>query len=235
MGRKPTHTVGNRPTDRRARGRRRVSERSRAINVVSATAFVVGGSLFAIGAAIAQADVGGPRLAAGVYLVGGVFFSTGGYAAVLQVINGPRDGAWRWWTAEPGRLEWLSTVVLFVGTLVFAINLVDSLIGDLSPAQYDRLVWSPDMIGCALFLVSGHLAMVEISGSWLPCWRPRQLGWRIVAVNQLGSVLFMVSAVASLARADGDMIAIGIANWGTLTGALCFAVAGVMQEFERPD
>ena len=45
----------------------------------------------------------------------------------------------------------------------------------------------------------------------------------------------MVSAVASLIRADGDMIAIGIANWGTLTGALCFAIAGVMQEFEHPD
>jgi peptidoglycan/LPS O-acetylase OafA/YrhL len=87
----------------------------------------------------------------------------------------------------------------------------------------------------ALFLVSGHLAMVQISGNWLPCWRPRDRGWRIAAANQLGSVLFMVSAVASLVRGDGDMVAIGIANWGTLTGALCFAFAGVMQEFERPN
>src|ERR1700733_10885530 len=219
---------------RRPTGRRRVSLRGRGINAVSATAFVIGGSLFAIGAVLAQGDVGGPRLAAAVYLVGGVFFSTGAYAAALQIINGPRQGRWRWWSVEPARLEWLSTVVLFVGTLVFAINLLDSLIGDLSPAQYDRLVWSPDMVGCALFLVAGHLAMVEISGTWLPCWRPRDLGWRIVAVNQLGSVLFMVSAVASLVRAEGDMIAVGLANWGTLTGALCFAVAGVMQEFEQP-
>jgi hypothetical protein len=222
-------------TNPRLSGRRRVSERSRAINAVSATAFVIGGSLFAIGAALAQGEVGEPRLVAGVYLAGGVFFSTGAYAAVLQIVNGPRTKRWRWWSAEPARLEWLSTVVLFAGTLIFAINLLDSLLGDLSPAQYDRLVWSPDMVGCALFLVSGHFAMVEISGSWLPCWRPRDLGWWIVAVNQLGSTLFMAAAVASLVRADGDMIAIGIANWGTLTGALCFAVAGVMQEFERPN
>jgi hypothetical protein len=216
--------------------------RLRRINAVAATAFVGGGSLFAIGAALAQGDVGGPRLAAGVFLAGGVFFSTGGYASLLQVVNGPRQGAggellakrWRWWATEPARLEWLSALVLFAGTLVFGINLLDSLLGDLSPAQFDRLVWSPDMIGCALFLVSGHLAMVEISGSWLPCWRPRDLGWRIVAVNQLGSVLFMASAVATLVRADGDMVAVGIANWGTLTGALCFAVAGVFQEFEHP-
>lgn len=76
--------------------------------------------------------------------------------------------------------------------------------------------------------------MVAISGTPLPCWRPHRLDWWIVAVNQLGSVLFMVSAVASFVRADGDMIAVAIANWGTLTGALCFAVAGVIQEFDQP-
>jgi hypothetical protein len=193
----------------------------RRLNAVAATAFVCGGSLFAIGAALSQADVGEPRLAAGVYLAGGAFFSTGGYFSILLA----RGRA---------ALDQLSALVLFAGTLVFAINLLDALIGDLSPAQYDRLVWSPDMVGCALFLVSGHLAMVSISGSWLPCWRPADAGWRIAAVNQLGSVLFMASAVASLVRSDGDMIAVGIANWGTLTGALCFAIAGVMQEFDRP-
>jgi hypothetical protein len=191
------------------------------VNAISAPAFVIGGSLFAIGAVLSQADVGEPRLAAGVYLVGGVFFSTGGATGVRLSRGGPP-------------LAQLSALVLFVGTLIFAINLVDSFIGDLSPAQYNRLVWSPDMVGCALFLVSGHFAMVQLSGSWLPCWRPRELDWRIVATNQLGSALFMLAAVAAFVRAEGDMIAVGIANWGTLTGALCFAVAGLMQEFQRP-
>ncbi len=54
-------------------------------------------------------------------------------------------------------------------------------------------------------------------------------------MNQLGSVLFMVSAVASFVQpSTGDALATGVANWGTLTGALCFALAGVMQEFEHP-
>ena len=160
----------------------------RRVNAFAATAFVIGGSLFAIGAALAQGDVGGPRLAAGVYLLGGVFFCTGGGASVRLSRGRPP-------------LEQLSALVLFAGTLVFAINLLDSLIGDLTPVQFDRLVWSPDMVGCALFLVSGHFAMVALSGSWLPCWRPRDLGWRIVALNQLGSILFMVSAVATFVRA----------------------------------
>jgi hypothetical protein len=214
----------------------------RRANAVAAGAFLVGGSLFAIGAGLAQADIGDPRMVAVVYLVGGVFFSTGGYSSVLLAINAPhrrRDGSWergpwQWWGREPTNYDYLAAAILFAGTIVFGINLIDSLIGDLSAAQQDRLIWSPDVIGCILFLVSGLMAMVDISGSW---WRLRGegLGWWIVFVNQAGSVLFMVSGIASFVRADGDMIAVGIANWGTLTGALCFAVAGFMQFFEPPD
>jgi hypothetical protein len=210
----------------------------RLTNAVAATAFLVGGSLFAIGAGLAQAGVT-ETVCAPVYLAGGVFFSSGGYASVLQVVNEPSTPggeapAWRWWSREPQRLQWLSAVVLFVGTLVFAINLVDSFIEGLSPGEEDRLVWSPDMIGCALFLVSGHMALVGIGGG-RRFWRHRDLGWWIVGVNQIGSALFMVSAVASFVRpSTGDALAVGIANWGTLTGALCFAAAGLMQEFEHP-
>ncbi len=214
--------------------------RLRRANFVAATAFLIGGSLFAIGAALAQAGVA-ETACAGVYLVGGVLFSTGGYVSVLQVINEPEEGAtgrlarWRWWGRQPRRLQWLSAAALFAGTLVFAINLVDSFIQELSPAAEDRLVWSPDMVGCALFLISGHLAMVGISGDFWRVWQRRDLGWWIIAVNQVGSILFMVSAVAAFVRpSTGDALATGIANWGTLTGALCFAVGGLMQEFEHP-
>ena len=199
----------------------RSSRRSALVNAVAATAFLVGGSLFALGAALAQSGVN-PTVCATVYLVGGVFFSTGGYASVVQVRGEPR-------------LQRTSAIVLFAGTLVFAINLIDSFIQELTPAAFDRLVWSPDMIGCALFLISGHLAMTGIAGHFWRIWHRRDLGWWIIAVNQLGSILFMVSAVATFVRpSSGDMLATGIANWGTLTGALCFAIAGLMQEFEHP-
>lgn len=199
----------------------RSSRRSALVNAVAASAFLIGGSLFAIGAALAQAGVN-PTACASVYLIGGVFFSTGGYASVVQVHGEPR-------------LQRSSAVVLFAGTLVFAINLIDSFIQELTPAAFDRLVWSPDMVGCALFLVSGHLAMAGIAGDFWRIWHRRDLGWWIIAVNQLGSILFMVSAVATFVRpSSGDMLATGIANWGTLTGALCFAIAGLMQEFEHP-
>lgn len=196
--------------------------------------------MFATGAALAQSGVT-PSLYLSVYLVGGVFFSTGGFASLVQVVNEPDEiggiapTQWRWWSREPRRLAWLSAAILFTGTLVFAINLVDSFIEGFGPVGEDRLVWSPDIVGCALFLISGHLAMVGIAGGWRRFWRRRDLGWWIVAVNQLGSILFMVSAIASFVRpSSGDELAVGVANWGTFGGALCFAIAGVMQEFEHP-
>src|ERR1700759_2436510 len=120
-----------------------VEERLRRTNAIAATAFVVGGSLFCVGALLAQGDVGGPRLAAAVFVAGGVFFTTGGYASVLLAVNA-HSGAWRWWSAEPGRLDWASAVTLFVGTLYFGASLLAALIGDLTTAQIHRLVWSPE-------------------------------------------------------------------------------------------
>jgi hypothetical protein len=203
------------------------------VNAVAATAFVIGGSLFCVGALLAQADIGGPRLAAAVFLVGGVFFTTGGYTSVLLVANA-NGVRWRWWSTEPSRLDWASAVTLFVGTLYFGASLLVALIGDLTTAQIHRLVWSPEVIGCVLFLVSGHLALVQLRRERRQARRD-DLGWWIAIINQTGSALFMVAAIAAFVRpTTGDELAVGIANWGTFAGAACFAAAGVIQEFDRP-
>jgi hypothetical protein len=220
------------------------ARRLRWTNTIAAIAFVLGGSIFALGALLAQADVGSPRLVAAVFLLGGVFFTTGGYASVLLVANAPRGadadgvvrtGRWRWWSAEPGRLDWASAVALFVGTLYFGASLLAALLGDLTTAQEHRLVWSPEIVGCVLFLLSGHLALTELRRERPRGHRADDLGWWIAVVNQLGSALFMVAAVAAFVRpSTGDELAVGVANWGTFAGAACFALAGAMQELERP-
>ncbi|MER7723307.1 hypothetical protein [Streptomyces sp. NPDC096323] len=216
--------------------------RLRRLNAIAASAFAVGGCLFASGAAMAQFGAG-DATGAWIYFVGGLCFNTGGYVSLLQSINAPRqdDGIgalaarrWSWWSYEPGRIDWLSTFLLFVGTLVFGINLLSSLLQGLSVQQVNRLIWAPDMVGCTLFLISGHLALVEVCHG-RPGIRPADLGWWIVAVNQLGSVLFMVAALADFTRpATASVVNVDIANWGTLTGALCFSAGGVLQYFERP-
>ncbi|MDX3310918.1 hypothetical protein ACWGH3_16020 [Streptomyces sp. NPDC054884] len=213
--------------------------RLRRLGDIAAIAFVIGGALFTAGAAVAQFGAADATECASVYFAGGLFFTTGGYASLLQAINAPRhvpgrEGQlvtcpWRWWSYEPTRVDWLSTFVLFAGTLVFAVDLLDSFLQGLTARQANRLIWAPDVIGCVLFLLSGHLAFAEICHGRFGV-RPHDLGWWIVAVNQLGSVLFMVSALAAYTRpATGSLVNADIANWGTLIGALCFSFAGVLQ------
>jgi hypothetical protein len=219
--------------------------RLRRLNAIAATAFIIGGALFAAGAAVAQFGSGDATTCASIYFAGGLFFNTGGYVSLLQVINAPRhvpggEGAlltraWRWWSYEPTRVDWLSAFVLFAGTLVFAVDLLDSFLQGLTVQQINRLIWAPDLIGCVLFLLSGHLAIVEICHG-RPRLLPHDLGWWITAVNQLGSALFMVAALAAYTRpATGSLINADSANWGTFTGALCFSCGGILQHYERPD
>ncbi len=221
-----------------------LARRLRRLNWVASGAFTFGGSLFATAAAVAQLGSGDATTCASIYFAGGLFFTAGGYASLLGATNAPQsidpDGAlvaepWRWWSYEPMRIGWLSAFVLFAGTLAFGVSLLNSFLHGLSTHQVNRLIWAPEVVGCSMFLVSGHLAMAEICHRPRPCLRRRDLGWAIVAINQIGSILFAISALAAFIRpATSSPINVVIANWGTLTGAACFAIGGVMQAFERP-
>ena len=212
-------------------------------NDVSGMSFFLGGALFTIGALLAQYGAAGVTTLDWTFLVGGFFFSLGAYAALVQEINSPRridaDGAlaarsWRWWAYEPHRPGWLAAFVLFCGTLAFAISLVDAFLGSLSTRQVDRLIWAPELVGCILFLVSGHLGIAEVCHGRFHLMTS-SLGWWIVVVNQIGSWLFMFSGLAAFVRpVTGEVISVWVINWGTALGAACFSAAGLAQIFERP-
>ncbi|RYJ02593.1 MAG: hypothetical protein EON52_19285 [Actinomycetales bacterium] len=189
------------------------------VNALAGVSFTIGGTLFAIGALMAQLGLGSVRDDAVVYLVGGVFFSLGGYLSVLLAGRGP------------GRL---SAVVLFVGTLFFAVSLVAAFASGLTPRQSNGWIWLPDMAGCVCFLVSGRLALVEVGRGRI--WRVvDDLEWWVAGVNQLGSILFLLAGLAAFVRpATSAPLNEALVNWGTFGGAVCFAVAGILQLRVRP-
>ena len=207
-----------------------ITTRLRRTNLVAAIAFTIGGSLFAMGAWVAQVGSGDAATAASIYFAGGLFFNTGGYASVVLASNTPDGERWRWWSYEPYDLAWLSAFVLFAGTIAFGVSLLDSFLDGLTTKGENRLIWTPEVVGCILFLISGHLGLRDVGR------RPRwELGWGVVAINQLGSILFMISALAAFIRPEtSSVVNVDVANWGTFTGAVCFAVGGVMQAFDRP-
>jgi hypothetical protein len=211
--------------------------RLRRLNWVVALAFTFGGTLFAVGAWVAQVGSGQAVPSASIYLAGGILFSTGGYGSVLQAINGSAlaEGRWRWWSYRPMELGWLAAFVLFCGTLAFGVSLISAFIEGLSVPQQNRLIWAPDMVGCILFLISGRLAMVAIHAEGSAWIEPQRLTWWIAVVNQLGSILFFIAGLAAFIRPATESVAnVDIANWGTFGGAICFAIGGVLQAFDRP-
>ena len=189
-------------------------------NLVAAISFFLGGSLFAVGAFLAQLGTTSLVTVNVTYLVGGFFFSLGGYVSIL--LAPPHERAWR------------SAVVLFVGTLLFAVSLVAAFAEGLTPRQSNGWIWLPDILGCVCFLVSGHLAMLEVGAGRVRV-RPHVLDWWVVAVNQLGSVLFFLAGLAAFTRpATSRELDVELVNWGTFTGAVCFAIGGVIQAFDTP-
>ena len=204
------------------------------VNRVAAVAFFFGGSLFALGALFAQLDVATLSTVNVTYLVGGFFFTLGGYVSILFASNSDGEERMRWWGFLPRRRDWLSAFVLFVGTLFFGLSLVAAFAQDLTPRQSNGWIWLPDITGCVCFLVSGRLAMLEVTGGHVRVIAGL-IGWWVVAVNQLGSVLFFLAGLAAFTRpATSSAINTGLVNWGTFAGAVCFAIGGVIQAFDTP-
>jgi len=188
-------------------------------NVLAGASFTLGGSLFAAGAFLAAN--GAEIVTVNVtYLIGGVFFSLGGWLSVLAS-KVPSLGRW-------------SALVLFVGTLLFAVSLVAAFAEGFTPRQSNTWIWFPDMAGCVCFLVAGHLAMLDIGHGRVRIL-PGERDWWVAVVNQLGSVLFILAGVAAYVRpATSEPVNVGLVNWGTFAGAVCFAVAGIAQMWPAP-
>ena len=111
----------------------------------------------------------------------------------------------------------------FAGTLLFNVSTFDAMLDGLSTHQEDRLIWTPDLLGSACFLVSGVLAYRVAARAG------HDHGWAVATVNLAGCVLFAISAVAAyIVPATGSILDLAAANWTTALGALCFLIGAVM-------
>jgi hypothetical protein len=118
------------------------------------------------------------------------------------------------------------------GTLWFNVNTFDALLIARVSEREDLRVWTPDVVGSVCFLVASGLALWEVRylhgrrgerNRQLHLNRHPDRQWSIAVVNEVGSILFMVAAVAAFVRPDtSEPVAAGIANGATCLGALCF-------------
>ncbi len=195
--------------------------------------FAIGSACFLIGPFPGFVELVGSGVDGMVFFVGSIFFTSAAALQWLETINAdpgptlPRRRL-RLVCFEPRRIDWLSSGLQLVGTVLFNISTFHALESGLDAQAYDRLVWAPDAIGSACFLVSGYLAYVEVCGSSL--WTSnRTLEWKIAAVNLVGCISFGISAVASYwVPSAGSVIDLAAANFFTAFGGLCFLIGALM-------
>lgn len=191
---------------------------TRQLNAMS-VGFGVGSLLFATGALMSVMQLN-LVLNSVVYAVGAVCFTT---AAAVQWVSAADHH-------PPSRLrdpDWMSAAIQFAGTLFFNVMTIRALVQSLDPSKGDySQVWTPDVAGSVLFLVSSWIAWHPVARkhrhhllrgrSQLICWS-----------NLLGSVFFGVSAAGAKMLPDGTLKDEGWNNWGTFLGAVGFFIAAM--------
>jgi hypothetical protein len=195
--------------------------------------FAIGSTCFFVGPFPGFVELVGSAADGMVFFVGSIFFTTAAALQFLETINaapGPATGRQRFrvFAFQPHRIDWWASGVQLVGTLLFNVSTFEAMQAGLDANAYDRLVWTPDLLGSACFLASGYLAYAEVCGGYL--WtRRRGLDWRIAAVNLAGCVAFGISAIAAFwVPSSGSVVDLAAANAFTAFGGLCFLVGSVL-------
>ena len=197
-----------------------------------AALFVIGSACFALGSVAGYSSLVGAHADAMTYFVGSLFFTSASYLQFVGCISASpttdHDARRRrWFAVQPGRVDWWATVIQLVGTVFFNFTTGDAFIQGLNAHQQDLVIWTPDALGSICFLISSQLAFAEVGHHWIS-WNPRELGWRIAAINLLGSILFGVSAIAGyVVPASGDLLDAALDTSGTFWGAVCFLLGAV--------
>jgi YrhK-like protein len=150
-----------------------------------------------------------------VYFVGSLQFTTA--ASIQWLLTIRRFG-----------LDWWSSAIQFAGTLLFNLNTYDAMLDALDANEYDRLVWTPDVLGSLCFLVSSYLAYAQAAGG-LARLPGRGRDAVIATANLVGSVAFGIAAIASYwVPTSGSVLDLAAANTFTALGGLCFLVGALL-------
>ncbi len=201
--------------------------------------FAVGSTCFVLGSFPPYATDVGTNADNLTYFIGSIFFTTAAFlqyheAATTQtaLLERRRRGLRAVFSLQHRRIDWLASLIQFVGTLWFNRTTFSALVVGLGSSAAHHPIWRPDALGSVCFLVASWLAWAEeCDGAF--AWRPARLSWWITALNLVGSVAFGVSAVASYVKPNGDLVSLALTNLGTFVGALCFLVGAILLLPER--
>ncbi|MBL4726533.1 MAG: hypothetical protein JKY83_07655 [Rhizobiaceae bacterium] len=185
-----------------------------------ATLFMIGSALFALGCLLYLGAVEHELTLDGVFFVGSLFFTSAAYCQFHQSISG-------------NKIAFYSALNQFIGTLMFNMNTFDAFF-NLGWIEQDLLVWTPNILGSILFLISGILAMKNLCNKWW-CWNFQNIDWWMGVINFLGCVAFLLSAAFSFIMPVPTPTAYAtFATLFTLLGACCFFTSAFLMRLGTP-
>ncbi len=119
-----------------------------------------------------------------------------------------------------------SAWIQFIGTLLFNVMTLRAVFLPPTAADYD-MIWTPDVYGSALFLISSWIAWHPIARARrhqrIP-WNSRGISW----MNMTGSFFFAVSAWGAKMLPNNQLQSQDWSDFGTALGALGFFVAALL-------
>jgi hypothetical protein len=194
--------------------------------------FIIGASGFTLGSLLCLVPVWPKALGLSEIEVNALFFAasipftTAAYLQLYQAANvGTAEASAtqrKWFGWQPKDAGWLSCALQFVGTVMFNFNTFDALLSNLNREAELLLIWTPNVIGSILFLLSGYMAFIETCHRhW--ALKPTQISWWVTFINLLGCIAFMISACFAFVPDHApsfDTVEISVAF--TLIGAICF-------------
>jgi len=193
--------------------------------------FIVGSSLFALGAVPFYAEAVGTGFCALTFFVGSLFFTSAALLQYREAVDAlPAGGGTRrsFWVWAPRNLGWLAAAVQFAGTLWFNWSTGNALRDNLTATLADQRVWRPDALGSIAFLISSGVALRDARGGVI-AGRPKPRTWKVAVINLAGSVAFGISAVAAFViPSSGDLWNAELSNLGTFAGGVCFLTAAIL-------
>ena len=203
-----------------------------------ASLFMVGAALFALGCVLFLLGSGDELLLDGIFFAGSLFFTSAAYCQLHQLLTdrlGVTKSRTQWVRQACNRetvdLSLMSAFAQFIGTLMFNVNTFDAFF-DFNWFVQNLLVWSPNILGSILFQLSGSLAIYEVSGrrwSWPSFKQRHDLLWWIGAINFIGCIAFLLSALCSFVVPQVTLLRlVNGAVMLTLLGACCFFVAAFL-------
>jgi hypothetical protein len=177
--------------------------------------FAVGSLCFVAGPLNVYGNAVGASADALTFFIGSILFTLGGASQCLLAAPERPD-------RPAGLAGWRTAWIQSIGTLLFNLMTFAAITVTAASHRYDSVVWGPNAIGSACFLVSGTIFYLSSPRrGLLP--RSDHEGWWEASINLLGCVLFGISALTSYATGHaGALVSTGATNWTTTLGAACF-------------